>query len=249
MRATTDTPCCTFESLAVYDLGLVPYRVAQDLQIALRRSVGDSATVGALLLLEHEPVITLGAHASSSDVVDTALARQEGVDIVRSERGGQSTLHAPGQLVVYPIVRIPRRDLRAYVHDLEEVLLLLLARIGLRAERIPRRPGLYLDGLKIASLGLRCEHGIASHGSALNVSLDLSLFGLIVSCGDPDLRQTSIHQATGRDYSMREMKERYIDAFQQVFSPTLPPLGPVSTVAPTDLLTLLALENPRGHSQ
>ena len=108
---------------------------------------------------------------------------------------GQCALHAPGPLISYPVLRIPRRDLRAYVHDLEEVLLLFLASHGVGASRLAGRPGIYTDQRKIASIGLRCEHGIASHGTALNVTTDLTLFELITSCGDPTLLQTSMRAA------------------------------------------------------
>ena len=95
--------------------------------------------------------------------------------VVRSERGGAATLHAPGQLVSYPVLALPRRDLRAYVTALEEVLIRLVARYGVTASRSAsgRRPGLYVGDRKIASIGLRCERWVASHGTALNVAVDL----------------------------------------------------------------------------
>jgi lipoyl(octanoyl) transferase len=227
--------------IEAYDLGVAPYLAVQELQSRLRRAVVEGMTPGALLLLEHHPVITVGAHSTSTDVNDPALAAHRGVAIDRSERGGQSTLHSPGQLVTYPIMRIPGRDLRKYVHSLEEVLLFVLAEEGLDAVRIPGRPGLYLRGLKIASLGLRCERGVSSHGSALNVSNDLSLFDLVTSCGDPHLQQTSMEQATGRSLSLQMMKTRYLEAFQKVFGSTPAPL---STVPYGQVETSLGLPAP-----
>ena len=100
----------------------------------------------------------------------------------------------------------------------------MLVGIGLKAERQPGRPGLFHDGMKIASLGLRCEHGVASHGSSVNVDMDLSLFDLITSCGEPALRQTSIVSLTGRPLSMEDAKARYVDAFTRVFDLILTPL-------------------------
>jgi lipoate-protein ligase B len=217
MHGAPHTLCSQSGSIEAYDLGVVPYLAVQELQGRLRRAVATGRTRNALLLLEHRPVITLGAHAAATDVRDPALAARRGVEIARSERGGQCTLHAPGQLVCYPVMLVPRRDLRAYIHDLEEVLLLVLAREGLRADRVDGSPGLYLHGLKIASLGLRCEHGVASHGSALNVNVDLSLFDLVTSCGDHRLRQTSMQDATGRPHSMQHIKTRYLQAFCQIF--------------------------------
>ncbi len=217
------------QSISAFDLGVAPYLAVQELQQRLRRSVAAGHIPGTLLLLEHHPVITLGAHAAESDVLSPAEAKRRGLQMVRSERGGQCTLHAPGQLIAYPIIPIPRRDLRAYVHDLEEVLVLLLAAEDLHVERLAGRPGLYLQGNKIASLGLRCEHGIASHGSALNVAVDLSLFDLVTSCGNAALRQTSMHVATGRTFEMRDLKDRYLLAFEKVFGIATLPLRTMPT--------------------
>jgi lipoyl(octanoyl) transferase len=241
MLSAPHTRCPLTGSIGAYDLGMTPYLDVQELQGRLRRAVVEGKTPGALLLLEHQPVITVGAHATSSDAHQPALAARRGVAINRSERGGQSTLHAPGQLVSYPILRIPGRDLRKYVHDLEEVLLLVLADEDLDATRITGRPGLYLRGLKIASLGLRCERGVTSHGSALNVNNDLSLFDLVTSCGDPHLQQTSIEQATGRPQSMQILKTRYLEAFRKVFGLML---GPLSTVLYDQVEASLGLPSP-----
>jgi lipoyl(octanoyl) transferase len=212
-----------------FDLGLADYLATQEFQARLRRAVIEGETPGVILLLEHPAVITLGAHALGSGVLDPARAALLGVQVVRSERGGQTTLHAPGQLVTYPIMPIPRRDLRGYVHNLEEVLLSALARKGLAAQRMPGRPGLYLRRRKIASLGLRCEHGVSSHGCSLNVNVDLSLFALVTSCGDPRLQQTSMLEATGRDQDMQEMKATYLEAFRQVFGVDVAPLRSMPT--------------------
>lgn len=217
MTSHFDTHSASSVPFNAYDLGVVPYSQAEELQVRLRRAVVDGDIPGALLLLEHPPVITIGAHAPASDLLDPAKAADLHVAIARSERGGRSTLHAPGQLVSYPILRIPQRDLRGYVTDLEEVLVGVLATTGLRAERRDGRPGLFVNGMKIASIGLRCEHGVSSHGSSLNVDADLSLFNLITSCGEPSLKQTSILRETGRPLLMDDVKTRYVEAFEEVF--------------------------------
>ncbi len=201
--------------------GSLPYEPVQELQGRLRVAVAGrvlpGATPGVVLLLEHEPVITLGSRGSSNDLCDLRHIRSLGVQVLSSERGGQATLHAPGQLVSYLIVPIPGRDLRAFVHSLEETLLVLLASLGVFGHRREDRPGLYVDGEKIASVGLRCHRWVASHGTSLNVDVDLDLFDLIVSCGEPGLRQTSLRSVTGRDYDMDLLKLRYVEAASQVF--------------------------------
>lgn len=201
----------------VFDLGIAPYGPVQDLQGRLRGAVADGDLPGIILLLEHTPVITLGNRRSSTDLRDTALIRSRGIEVAESERGGQATLHAPGQLVSYPIVPIPRRDLRVFVGGLEEVLRLLLARFGVAAHRHEGRPGLYVEGRKIASVGLRCHRWVSSHGTSLNVSVDLTLFDLIVACGEPELRQTSLQALTSRAPTMGQVKAAYLHAARSVF--------------------------------
>lgn len=201
----------------VFDLGVAPYEPVQQLQKRLRTEVADGALPGILLLLEHEPVITLGGRAGPQDLRSGARANARPLEVVVSERGGQATLHAPGQLVSYPIVPIPNRDLTAYVRGLEQANLLVLAQLGIDAERHQGRPGLYVDGHKISSVGLRCQRWVSSHGTSLNVDLDLAFFDNIVSCGEPGLRQTSIAALLGQAPAMNAVKKLYIQAVVQVF--------------------------------
>jgi lipoyl(octanoyl) transferase len=205
------------DPLAVFDLGIAPYGPVQELQGRLRRAVADGVVPGVVLLLEHYPVITLGNRGSPDDLCDLSQIRSIGIEVSPSERGGQATLHAPGQLISYLIVPIPERNLRRFVHDLEEALVVLLGGFGVEAQRREGRPGLYVEGDKIASLGLRCHRWVASHGTSLNISVDLSLFDFIVSCGEPGLRQTSLTALTGLDYGMDLVKERYVEAIARVF--------------------------------
>ncbi len=218
----------TASPLLVFDLGVAPYEPVQQLQRRLREHVADGRLPGLLLLLEHEPVITLGTRAGEHDLRPAPPdVTRPAIATVKSERGGQATLHAPGQLVSYPIVPIPAHDLSAYVHSLEEVLIVLLAHLGIDAERRPGAPGVYVAGDKIASVGLRCRRWVASHGTSLNVDIDLSLFGLIISCGDPDLRQTSIKALSGRSCPMDDIKKAYLEAARAVFGWAFAPMEQV----------------------
>ena len=212
----------------MFDLGLAPYEPVQQLQARLREAVAGGLLPGVLLLLEHEPVITLGSRGTPADLRDLSRIRERGVAVARSERGGQATLHAPGQLVSYPILPIPRRDLAAYVYSLEETVIVLLAGLGVPAHRRDGRPGVYIDGEKIVSVGLRCQRWVASHGTSLNVTPDLSLFDLMVSCGEPELKQTSLQALRGRAFAMDHVKALYIDAAREVFGWDLAPLRTVS---------------------
>jgi lipoyl(octanoyl) transferase len=205
--------------MPVLDLGLASYAQVQALQRRLRSAVIAGHLAGVLLLLEHHPVITLGARGSPSDLrCDHPCAA---VPVVVSERGGAATLHAPGQLIAYPIMPLPQRNLRAYVWSLEEVLIEVLTHYSVPAIRYEGRPGVFAANRKIGSLGLRCERWVASHGTSLNVNPDLSLFDLIVSCGEPDLRQTSVFRETGDAPPMDEVKTCYTHAFAREFGLTL----------------------------
>ena len=207
--------------LPVFDLGLAPYEPLQSLQGRLRQAVGGGLAAGVLLLLEHEPVITLGRRGNDQDLrfdpTSSPASEPPGIPVVRSERGGQATLHAPGQLICYPVVPVPDRDLGRYVRNLEECLLVLLDRYGIRAERRPGHPGLYVAGRKIASVGLRCQRWVTSHGTSLNVNVDPALFDAIVSCGEPDLQQTSMRSLCGAPLVMAEVKDEYCRAVGEVF--------------------------------
>ena len=218
-------------SLPVFDLGVAPYEPLQALQGRLRQAVADGLVAGVLLLLEHEPVITLGSRGTdgdlrlsagrgrnaSGDAARELWGRLTSIPVVRSERGGQATLHAPGQLVSYPVVPVPDHDLGKYVRGLEECLIVVLREHGIHADRRPRHPGLYVSGDKIASVGLRCQKWVASHGTSLNVTVDLTLFDSIVSCGEATLRQTSMESLLGERFSMAGVKDAYCRAFADVF--------------------------------
>jgi len=209
---------------AVLDLGLAPYLPLQTLQGRLRAAVAEGRLPGLLLLLEHEPVITLGSRAGQHDLRDRATPVTGAIPVVSSERGGQATLHAPGQLISYPVVPIPGRDLGEYVRGLEEAIILVLAGFGIQGERRQGRPGVYAGGDKICSVGLRCQRWVSSHGTSLNVNIDLSLFDSIVSCGEPQLRQTSIERLACGPVIMAQVKEMYLRTVTQVFGWELLPV-------------------------
>jgi lipoyl(octanoyl) transferase len=150
----------------------------------------DADTPDELWLLEHPPVYTLGLSADPAYGPRGAA----GIPVLRVERGGQVTYHGPGQAVLYTLVDLGRRRLgvREFVAMLEQSVIDLLAEHRVRAARLPGAPGVYVDGAKIAALGLRVSRGCAFHGLALNVDLDLAPFAAIDPCGFPGLRVTRL---------------------------------------------------------
>jgi lipoyl(octanoyl) transferase len=186
--------------LQVEWLGRTPYRAAWELQRA-RHAARDAGDIpDTLLLVEHEPVLTLGRHAREEHVITPAdeLARR-GIEVIRVERGGEVTYHGPGQLVAYPIVRLRERPvlLRPFVRALELAMADVAASYGVEAAPRPGYPGVWVapDGprpRKLGALGLRVERGISFHGIALNVCTSLDDFALIDPCGMAGLDVTSI---------------------------------------------------------
>jgi lipoate-protein ligase B len=145
-----------------------------------------------LLLLEHEPVYTLGRGADAGDLLGAPV--RLGVPVFRVGRGGGATFHGPGQLVAYPIIglRAGSRDVHAYIRRLEETLVAACAAFGVAATTRPGLTGVWTAGEKIASIGIGVRRGIAWHGVALNVSVDLGYFAQITPCRLPEIRMTTL---------------------------------------------------------
>jgi lipoyl(octanoyl) transferase len=172
--------CCLRE------LGRIDYASALELQRRLVVERQQGAIDDQLLLLEHPHVVTLGRNGHRENLLasDEVLARS-GVAFHPTDRGGDITYHGPGQLIGYPILDLRewKRDVAAYVRAVEEVLIRTLADFSIDAGRIPKLTGVWVDGRKIAAIGVHISRWVTSHGFALNVSTDLSYFQYIVPCG------------------------------------------------------------------
>jgi lipoyl(octanoyl) transferase len=188
-------------------LGRIGYREAWELQKELVDARAEGRTRDRLLLLEHDPVLTLGRQADERHVLASPRElRRRRIEVIRVERGGEVTYHGPGQLVAYPILRLGDRGLlvRPLVAALEAALIATCAALGVDAIRRDGHPGCWIEGganrphRKIGALGLRIERGVSYHGIALNVDADLRDFDLIDPCGEPGLVSTSIAEELGR---------------------------------------------------
>jgi lipoate-protein ligase B len=188
--------------LLVSDLGRESYATVLELQRSLcRQRLAGELQDDVLLLVEHEPVVTLGrgTHPESLPLPAAELERR-GIGVYDVERGGDVTFHGPGQLVGYPILNLRdhREDLHWYLRTLESALVSALGSLGISAAVRPGLTGVWTQGRKIASIGIHVKQWITYHGFALNVSTDLSYFGLIVPCGISGVIMTSVGAELGR---------------------------------------------------
>jgi len=194
--------------LAVRWLGRMKFAEAlvlqEELVVKKRENRGAS---DELLLLEHEPVYTIGRTPDQSSLVDAAHLPHP---LFAINRGGQATYHGPGQLIGYPIIDLRRcgQDLHRYLRWLEDLLIQTLAIYEISARTRPGLTGVWIDKRKIASLGVGVRHWITMHGFALNVCGDLAPFARIIPCGIQNVTMTSVEKETGSTFSPEEVSHR-----------------------------------------
>jgi len=212
------------EPVHLIHMGRVPYRHAlrlmQRMADARRRGeMGDT-----LLLVEHPPVITMGCAGGSEDLrASSGYLRQLGIQVIQTERGGRMTYHGLGQLVAYPILKLPNDDLHDYLWRLEQVALNVLAEWGIAAERAERHPGVWVGRDKIVAVGVAVQDRVTTHGLALNVDLDLTHFQLIVPCGLVNRGVTSMRAVLNHPVAMEAVERSFVAAFSRVFEREVAP--------------------------
>lgn len=205
--------------ICLLHLGRIDYATALDLQRSLVDLRKQGRISDTLLLLEHNPVITLGRNTNKQNLIASpALLTQKGVELYETDRGGDVTFHGPGQLVGYPIFDLrgcsPRMGAVEYVRNLEDVLIRTCGDLGIPSQRISELTGVWTQApepRKIAAIGVHISRGVTSHGFALNVTTDLDYFKLIVPCGIADKPVTSIDQEI-------ETKDRAIPSMEEVMN-------------------------------
>lgn len=172
--------------------GREPFAPCLAYQLEVREQVVAGTSPGTLILVEHPPVLTLGRRGRREDILwpDEALARF-GIEVCTSPRGGEVTLHAPGQLVAYPVVHVGRR-IRGHIEDLGAVAVSLLTELGV-PDAVFRmdHPGVWVGARKIASIGIHVSRGVTVQGIAINLDVERRLFGALVPCGTPGLEMVS----------------------------------------------------------
>ena len=226
--------------LLVCHLGRVPYEEGVALQERLRERVIAGEIDEVMLLLEHDPVYTLGRRSGPGDLpMGEDWCRAQGIDVVKTSRGGKLTYHGPGQLVGYPIMRVG--DVPAFVARMERAIVEALAEAGVparaRSGEGREYTGVWVEDRKIASIGVHISRGVSAHGFAVNVTNDLAPFTWVVACGLPSVRMTSVAEE-GSHEGVACFRKRMGHRFAQTFgyrqrlisAPRLGALEPVGTL-------------------
>jgi lipoyl(octanoyl) transferase len=209
------------KEINVVDLGMIDYDEALNIQEKLLQLRQENCIDDILLILEHEPVITIGKRGNQNNILaPKEFLAEQGVKICSIGRGGDVTYHGPGQIVGYPIMRF--QDLvpgvRELVHSLEEIFIQLLQNhFQMEAKRDPEHPGVWVGNDKITAIGLLIRLGVTMHGFAFNVNTDLSAFHWILSCGIMGKGVTSIKKLTGQEQDISLVKAQVVQYFGRVF--------------------------------
>ena len=204
--------------IAVYSPGIVEYGLCWALQNHLHSSCVATGAA-SIIVVQHPPVITLGKNSDPSFILfDRISLEKSGVRVFEIDRGGEATLHNPGQIVVYPIIRLQDWSLgpKQYVGILESAIIELLSGEGIEASTDPEYPGVWVGPNKICAVGVRIKERVTLHGLALNVANDLSLFGKIVPCGISTRGVTSVERLLGRKVDLEILGEKLVTILAKV---------------------------------
>jgi lipoyl(octanoyl) transferase len=201
------------------NLGLTPYEEAWELQRSLAAAVSQGAIPDTVILLEHPPTITLGRR---TDPGELHVPDDADVEVIKTDRGGKSTFHGPGQLVCYPILDLKRhgKDVKRYCRDLERAIVDTVAAFGVEAICIEGLTGVWVEPppRKIASIGIHISRWVTTHGYALNVGVDPAPFTeWITACGLEDAAFTSLEREVGAPVAVAEVRPHAAAALEAVF--------------------------------
>lgn len=207
--------------LAVYDCATTKYRPALEAQLELVEKRIANEIPNTVLLLEHYPTITLGANKNDNKLLQAPeKIAEKNIDIVEVRRGGGTTAHNPGQIVMYPIISLTSLNLgiSEYIRQLEAIGIELLNTLSIAAERLKGKPGLWHNQKKIASIGVKVKKHVTYHGMAINISNDLDIFKNIIPCGIKDVRMTSAQNETQTAIDMDIIKQEISDITTRLWS-------------------------------
>ena len=206
--------------MQVKALGRVDYESALAYQRQLHSERMTGAGIDTLLLLEHPHVYTLGRNSDPRNILASEeYLREHGATVARNERGGEVTYHGPGQLVAYPIIQLRphERSITLLVQRMEEAIVRTLRDYGIKGSLLPGDHGVWVDGRKIASIGMAVRRWIVLHGMALNVDPDLRYFTFINPCGHPGMPMTSMAREMGTAVDQEAVGSAFARNFAIVF--------------------------------
>ena len=206
--------------MEIRDCGLGEYRQILQLQHELVESRRRNEIPNTVLIVEHPAVITLGARQSFNKLLlSREELKQKNIDVVEIRRGGGTTAHNPGQVVLYPIMHLQqlRLSITEYIRKLEAMGAELLKEFGVDSTTRKGLPGLWIAERKIASIGVRISKFVSYHGMAINIQNDLSIFDFIKPCGMENLEMTSVFKETGKHHSMNQVKEKLSQLLLSLF--------------------------------
>lgn len=203
--------------MEIMDLGIKSYDDALSVQHEILQRRIDGSSEDTLILVEHCPIVTLGRLSGNACVPGMGDLEKKGIPVVFVGRGGKATFHAPGQLVMYPIIDLSgkKKDIARYIDFLEMTVARSLCRIGVRADRVNERRGVWVGADKIAFTGVAVKKWVTYHGVAININNDIGGFSLIHPCGDKDIQVTSARNVLGRELDMSEVKAVFAEQFRR----------------------------------
>ncbi len=208
-------------SFKVIDIGLTPFNEAYGLQLELLKSRQFNEISDTLLLTEHPHVFTIGRLGLKSNLlINSRKLKALRIPVYEIDRGGDITYHGPGQLVVYPIFSLKKRNLKIidYLRNLEESTIKFFYCYGIKAEKKKGFTGVWFNDEKIASIGIGIKKWVTYHGIGININTDIDYFKLINPCGIKGLRMSSLSRLLGREIEIGVVKDSFIGSFGEVFN-------------------------------
>ena len=197
----------------IQDLQQLNYKDTLKIQQDLREQIAMNKSDDSLIIVEHDHVYTLGKNANPNNILNSNCK------VVQTDRGGDVTYHGPGQLVIYPIFNLKKKNIgvKSYVQKIEKIIQLSLDDFNIDSHVPFKETGVWTNNKKIASIGIHVSRGVTMHGLAINVTTDLSYFDHIISCGIQGVEVTSIEKELGKKIPMNDIKTAVIKYFNQQF--------------------------------
>ena len=204
------------QKILIQDLGFKKYKSVLSLQKKLQKQRIAGNTQDTLILVEHEPVYTLGKNANKHHLLQS---RDKSVEVHKIERGGDVTFHGPGQLVGYPILdlRNYKKSVSWYMRTLEELTIRVLKEFDIKGSRIKGLTGVWVENKKIAAQGVRISRWVTMHGFSINVCPQLSYYDGIIPCGIFDYDVTSMEECLNKKLSVKKIKNSVSEIFLELF--------------------------------